>query len=312
MNIASIDIGTNTAILLIMKLSGEGDSPIPLLNEYRVPRVGKSAVKGGNIPVENANRLLRVLKKYRELCLEYDCVAIKAVATNAFRIARNSEELVYRIKNETGISVDVISGETEAALTFAGAYNTTSTQGEKLLIDIGGGSTELVTGIAGNIIFRKSFQMGVVTFTEKFIMPAALIDDAIKQIRHAITEQLNRFLDFIPKRIETIAVAGTPTTLACILQNARNYSDELVDGSIIKTDVLEKIIEQLKPLSPNEVKQKFGQVVEGREDILLSGVIILQAIAKIFKIDEIVVSSRGLRFGAAMSLAAELQEQGRV
>ena len=60
------------------------------------------------------------------------------------------------------------------------------------------------------------------------------------------------------------------------------------------------------------MKQKFGQVVEGREDILLSGVIILQAIAKIFKIDEIVVSSRGLRFGAAMSLAAELQEQGRV
>lgn len=297
MNIASIDIGTNTILLLIAKV--DNNNIIPLLNEYRMPRIGSGINESGYISESKIDLLCKILNEYKVICTQFNCSLIFPFATQAMRMAKNQQMIVDKVYAETGLQINVISGEKEAELSFLGGIPDKN-ENESILIDIGGGSTEVIYGDKSLIKFKKSFKFGVVTLTEKYLT----------KIPYSKTEILN-LTDFIknnihiPKEIsyntQIHAVSGTPTSLSCMQQNVKEYSDDIVENKLLKLKDINELIDILSTLTPNQAKEKFGAVLNGREDVILTGAIILQVFLKLVGADKVIVSTKGLRYGIIMN-----------
>ncbi|MEJ2195297.1 MAG: hypothetical protein P8X73_10640 [Ignavibacteriaceae bacterium] len=146
MIIASIDVGTNTVLLLLAEVNTSTKSLSTILNEYRMPRLGKNLKPGGNISNDKIEMLLSILTDYQKIIESHNTDNVIVTATNAFRIADNANEIIKQIKDKFGYNVNVISGETESEYAFYGAVPKSADNKLSLVIDIGGGSTELIIG----------------------------------------------------------------------------------------------------------------------------------------------------------------------
>src|SRR3972149_8773572 len=167
--LAGIDIGTNTLRLLIAEYSADGKFRT-LESGRHIVRLGEGVSSAGRLKDEAMDRVLRVLKEFAAKCSENHVDSIYAVATSAVRDAANGPDFVRRVKNETGIDVSIISGEEEARLTMLGVSSALDISGhEALLMDIGGGRTELIMVSNGDIEFRQSTDIGVGRFTGQYI-----------------------------------------------------------------------------------------------------------------------------------------------
>ena len=300
MTIASIDIGSNTVLLLIVEYDPVNQLITSVVNHFMTPRLGEGLSLGERINESKINSLMGILSDYKNISVKNNCSAILLKATNAFRIASNSIEIIELIKEKYSLEIEIVTGNEEARLTFLGSAFPFSQNESKIVIDIGGGSTEIIYGNHKEIIFKKSFNIGVVSLTEKFFLSLPpskeTITDAIKYINEIFIE----LSDLIPPNIKTIAVAGTPTTLSCIKQGMKIYSDKLVDNSIISITELKDIIERLAKMGKEDVLHNYGEVTVGREDLLLAGSIILQTIMQNLRLQNIIVSSKGLRYGTVI------------
>jgi exopolyphosphatase/guanosine-5'-triphosphate,3'-diphosphate pyrophosphatase len=299
MNLASIDIGSNTVLLLIAK--EENGNLNPILNEYQSPRIAKGLTTTGVIREESIDKLMTALRHYKGLIDSNNCEKTVVTATNAFRIASNAEALQKRIKEEFGWDVRIISGDEEAKLTYLGAASSFPIYDEKVIIDIGGGSTEVVYGKNSEILYKKSFNTGVVSLTEEFLNSFPYDNDQILKAEKFLDDMFDIISEEIPVSVPVIAVAGTPTTLSCIVQEIRTYDEFLVEGSILTRDDLRYLFKELQPRSPEQIRENFGQVTEGREDLLFSGLLILEHVHEKLMTEEINVSTRGLRYGSILS-----------
>ena len=298
MIIASIDIGTNTVLLLIAEVNLTTFKFKSIVNLQRIPRIGKGLAIGQPIVKEKIEMLYSIIQEYSKLIDENKCEAVLVNATNAFRIASNSRELVDGIRKKFNLDVKVVSGKEEAMLSFLGATSNYINTSKFLVIDIGGGSTELIYGTKSKIRFVQSYPVGVVSGTEKFYKNNPPTSLELDKFNEYINQQLNEiaFKDILPDQV--IAIAGTPTTLACINQNLTEYNEELIEGSSLKKYELENIIGTLQNLTSQEIKHKYKSIVNGREDVLLAGSQILASIMNILNIDEVTVSTKGIRYGA--------------
>ena len=297
MIIASIDIGTNTVLLLLAKVNSSGQTFSTILNEYRMPRLGKDLKPGGNISTYKIETLFNILGDYQKIIDNHKTDKIIITATNAFRIAANSNEIIRQIKDKFGYDVNIISGETESEYAFYGAIPESANNKLSLVIDIGGGSTELITGKNNKIYYRKSFQVGSVSATENYLkhFPPAVEDLDL------LDSALSKVFDEIKNKIApdlTIAVAGTPTTLYCMIKELKEFDESLVEGNSITFAELKRLLKELQMLTPEQVNVKYGNVMRGREDIILGGALILLKIMELLKISNVVVSARGIRYGA--------------
>lgn len=301
MNIASIDIGTNTVLLLIAGI--ENGKLITYHNEYRIPRIGKGVSQNNPISEEKIEQLLSVLNEYSQLIKKFNCEVVLANATNAMRIASNRSEIIQKVKDKFGIIIKIIQGSEEARFSYLGAISKNKSEKEILVIDIGGGSTEIIFGINEKILYSKSFQIGAVSLTEKFLKnnpPDKIeIDNAINEIHYIFNEL--KSLKYSPET--AIGIAGTPTTLAAINLSLESYDEENIDGFALTKDKLEIYIKKLSLLSSEEILNTYSSVVKGREDVLLAGTIILFHLLEINKLNELSVSSRGIRYGAVIGYA---------
>ncbi|VAX22978.1 Exopolyphosphatase [hydrothermal vent metagenome] len=309
MKIASIDIGSNTVLLLIAEVDIENQKLVPLLNRYRMPRISKG-LNVSNIISEPAVASLHiVLKKYKDIIDEYNCTKVLVNATQALRVAKNSEQIIDSIKRDLEFYVNVISGDQEAYLSFLGAQSGGFNTGNSaLVIDIGGASTEIIHGHGNNISFKKSFPIGVVTLTEKYLL-FEISDKTLSDAENYIINVLNELSNLNVNDSSVIAVAGTPTTLACAMQNLTEYSDVKVEGYKLSNDDLFDFIEIFKSLSSKDILENFGKIMEGREDIILAGTLILNNILKLLKKDFLYASGRGLRYGAIIEFMNSIKDK---
>jgi len=297
MIVASIDIGTNTILLLIARISN--DSQIEtLLNEYRIPRIGKGLLPGEKITDEKVKELFAVLEDYSEIIKRYNCKRIIVTATNAFRIAANGAQIANEIRKKFNQDVKIVTGFEEARLSYLGAISGINTAREMLVIDIGGGSTELTFGKGTEMSFRESFKTGVVSASEKYFLNDPPLKTEIEKFRNELSVLFKKLKNLAYAPESAIALAGTPTTLACIKKNLEQFDENLVEGSILSCQDIEEVITLLAELSIKEIQNKFKTIVNGREDLILSGAIILLFIMKLLNIDNVIVSTKGIRFGA--------------
>ena len=298
MRIASIDIGSNTVLLLIADLDSDSRELKTVLNLYEMPRIGKGLSPGKPISDSSQNQLFWVLDKYSEVIKNNNCEITIVTATNAFRIASNKDSISEQISQKYGYSVDIINGETEAYYSYLGASSILENSDRILVIDIGGGSTELLLGDINSIIFRKSFSVGAVVIKETYFAADPPEKDEIINAAAFVNDEFGTLQNLSYGNFKTIAVAGTPTTLSCIKQDLREYVDSKVEGSELSIGDMIIIEEQLSKMESKEIKKKYGAVVNGREDIIYAGTIILKTIMELLKIDKVIVSGRGIRYGA--------------
>ena len=309
MIIASIDIGTNTVLLLIADVNESSLEITPLLNEYRMPRIGRGLKLKENIAEDRIEKLFSVLSKYKSIISKYNVDDVLVTATNALRIAANSAEIVKRIKKQFSWNVNIISGKTEAEFAFLGAVPVSTKNKNNLVIDIGGGSTELITGRQNNIEYRKSFQIGSVSATEIYLKNSPPLDKELSELKFELQTIFAEIKSKLAPII-TYSIAGTPTTLFCMVNEIENFDDSIVDGGILKYEEISRIIKELKILSPEEIRNRYGKIMRGREDIILGGSIILLNIMMLLNLSDIIVSSRGIRYGAIVSFLKEMQNKG--
>lgn len=297
MIVASIDIGTNTVLLLIAEVNKFKAKIIPLINEYRMPRIGQGIKQTGIISSEKLALLYDVLSEYDKIIRKHECEKIIVSGTNAFRIAGNTSAIIKEIKNKFNYDLKVISGEEEAEYAYLGAISNINTHTELAVIDIGGSSTEIICGKGFNIISKKSLQLGSVTGTENFLISAPPVESEIMKFKDEIMKLFSAInMKFIPEKI--IAIAGTATTLACMKSGLKEFQEDKVDNSIITIQEIEHIIKELLQLNPAAILEKYGSVMRGREDIIFAGAFILYQFMKYLEIQNVTVSTRGIRYGA--------------
>ncbi|MGE5437202.1 MAG: hypothetical protein ACM3O3_08235, partial [Syntrophothermus sp.] len=223
MNIASIDIGTNTILLLIVSANEETKDFNILLNKYSAPRIGKNLDEGQPFPMENLNRMFDVLNDYNFEIKKFECEKVIATATQAFRLASDSDGIVKQIKEKYNFDINIVDGEEEARLSYIGVKNDID---RKMIIDIGGGSTELIVGNSNGIKYKKSFNIGAVKLKEKFIQNNPPTSLELDSIRNYLDEKFSEIKNLNLDIENAFAVAGTPVTLAFILSNSKDYNEK--------------------------------------------------------------------------------------
>jgi exopolyphosphatase / guanosine-5'-triphosphate,3'-diphosphate pyrophosphatase len=297
MIVASIDIGTNTVLLLISNVQPKTFVLTPVLNEYRMPRIGQGTKKSGIISEEKIKNLLSVLDEYKKIIDSFKCEKVILTGTNAFRMARNTASIEKLIKDLYGYELNVISGEKEAEFAYLGAMSGIEDHGLSTVIDIGGSSTEIIFGKGEKIISKYSLQIGSVVATENYLLHTPPLQSEINDLEIEIAKLISK-VKLMEKPEKAIAIAGTATTTACMILGVKEFNESSVNNFVIKKQLLRRLLDDLIGLNSEKILAKYGKVMKGREDLILAGIIILYQLMKSFGIDDVTVSIRGIRYGA--------------
>lgn len=300
---ASIDIGTNTILLLVANV--EQGRVVQVLEDYvSVVRLGQGVDKNHVFHPEAMDRARKCFRNYAEVLKQYPGIVCRAVATSGSRDAQNSQEFFAEITKSTGITIDIISGEEEALLSFRGSVpDNRQDLSSVAVLDIGGGSTEIV-GLekgAKEQLFRFSFDMGCVRLTERMIQNDPPSEEEITALRKYVRLELEK-KNFLFQKVEgrtLIAVAGTATYLASTVLNLKAFDPEKIHGFVLSEKSLAEVTKNLAKKTCAE-RLGLGGMDKGRADVIISGAIILHEVLKIAKLSSVQVSVRGLRYGAVL------------
>ncbi len=293
--VAAIDIGTNTVLLLVAAPDPRG-LITPVLDLHRVPRLGAGVDSRKFLHPDSIARAIAVLKEFREAALAHNAGRIIACATSAVRDAGNRGDFIEEVRRTTGLSVEVLSGEEEAILSFHGALSGLTVDHPLLVLDIGGGSTELTWGDANGISFRASFDLGAVRLTERCFHHDPPLPEEIARASDVIDDILAHRTYGFPRNTQLIAVAGTPTTLTTLARGLKTFSAKAIEGYTMQRDALEELWERLSRLPSAEIRA-LSEVCEGRADVMTAGTLILRRIMDRFGFRSMRVSDKGLRYG---------------
>ena len=300
---AAIDIGTNTVLLLVAVKHEQVLEPI--LEEQRIPRLGKGVDASGNLSETSTERVLDVLKEYRHILnADFPNVQnISVTATSAVRDAGNRDYFVDKVKEETGFELKVLSGKQEAELTFQGALSMLAELDDAAVIDIGGGSTEIAYGKKGKLLDSHSFNMGSVRFTERFISSDPAEKEQVISCRNEIKNILyTRPFEFgrDSKKMNLIGVAGTVTSLAYIDLGLLRYDTDQINGYRLSRNDIKEWVAKISMTKVKTLEEQYPEVMKGRAEVILAGVLILDEFMDFYGIPELRVSTGGIRHGAIL------------
>ena len=303
MRIGVVDIGTNSTRLMVAEVDDDGRIT-ELDRRSTVTRLGRGVDADGRLGESAMHDTWQVVDDYRARMRELGIDKGVALMTSAVRDATNGAAFAQSIRDRHGIAPMVLSGEQEARLTFAGATHGTTGDGSVLVIDVGGGSTELVVGQSGRVRFHTSTQLGVVRQGERHLQhdpPTAAELSALKtEARAIIAASLPHGLEL--PALTGIAVAGTAPQAAAIDLGLVRYDPRRVHGHVLTRQTLAAQLEQLAQL-PLEERQRVRGVHPDRALVLVPGLAILLAALDAFRLQEVTVSEHDILLGAALGLA---------
>jgi len=295
---ASIDIGTNSVLLLVANIR---DGGIEVLEEKQaVPRLGKGVDADKNLHPDSCDRVVEVLKKYKAHLVEnYPQVAndVVVTATSAVRDSSNREEFLNQIYQETGWRVQLLTGEEEAQTTYTGAISVLKDQNENFVVlDIGGGSTEIALGKQLQLSSGISVDMGSVRFSERYLKSDPPKKEELETLRTEVNSLL-KTKSFNLKKYRLVGVAGTVTSIAAIELGLDEYNASRINGYLLKKKSVEEFIDEFSKITSDEIEQKYSPFLTGRGDVITGGLIILHEFMNHFNFDELIVSTGGIRHG---------------
>jgi exopolyphosphatase/guanosine-5'-triphosphate,3'-diphosphate pyrophosphatase len=294
--LATIDVGTNTTLLLVAE---ERDGEIVVIEDRaEITRLGRGIGSDGRLGQEGIDRTLGVLSGYAVLARVHEA-PIFAIGTEALRRAPNAAEFLNRAAALLDTPIEVIGGDREAALTYLAAQRSFPEQAKRtmVVIDIGGGSTEIIVARNGRVDFSRSLPLGSVRLTERHVSH----DPPLPSEVDAITAEVNGLLADVPFPPESehpilVGTAGTVTTLAAMAQDLKSYDANLVHGFRLSLPALQQQIDRLARSTLAE-RQGMAGLDPRRADVIMGGAIILSQIGRRVGGGEILVNDRGIRWG---------------
>lgn len=303
--VAVVDVGTNTTRLLLAEVES-GRIQAELRRLSRVTRLGAGVDRSGRLAADALEREHAVLGEYRNLIDQADAEIRIAVMTSAVRDADNGEEFATEVAERYGLAVEVLSGETEARLTYLGATDELDHDDPRtvLVLDIGGGSTEMVIGRGEQIAFHVSTQAGVVRQADRHIVGDPPSEAELDAVAADVSSTLKAAVPLDRRQgVElALAVAGTPTSLAAIAQQLDPYDPARVHGYVLSAEQRDSLLDQLRRL-PLAQRREVTGLHPDRAIAILPGIVILREVMKLFDLDAIQVSEHDILRGAALAYA---------
>ena len=307
--LAGIDIGSNSVRLLVAEVFR--GSSYRILDEEREPtRLARSISSDGELDKEAMARTLEALATFKQIAAGYQVSALRTIATCAVREATNGSEFCQQIQKEVGLSVEIISGEREARLAFSSVQHAFDLNGKNIVIaDIGGGSTEIVFATGSLVESIFSTPLGAVRLTERCGIGSGV--DGIefqrgliklnKEINGCLKRETSRPL-FAPHFL--VGSGGTFTTLAELVMASKKEADIPVAGYKVSHAELRHLLDQLKKMSLRSRKSMAGMSSD-RADIIIAGLSIIDGLLKRFRVNTILVHTRGVRDGLIREMVDE-------
>jgi exopolyphosphatase / guanosine-5'-triphosphate,3'-diphosphate pyrophosphatase len=314
--IAALDCGTNSTRLLVVSDTGE-----ILDRQMRVTRLGEGVDTTRKLSSEAIERTLEVLRHYRTTMDRLGVGKARMAATSAARDATNSNEFMSAAEEVTGVVPEILSGDEEGRLSFRGATadlprsasstsqseGTDGTEGVELVVDIGGGSTELVAGVPGapdHAIKAISLDMGCVRVTERFFSSDPPSAAELEEAKRSVAEELSKVRDsfaMIQPGGRVIGLAGTVSTIGALSMGFEVYERERVHHLVLTDGEVRSWLEQLAS-EPVKARAARPGMEPGRADVIVGGVLILAAVMATFGRDRCLVSEADILDGMVASL----------
>jgi len=300
--VAVIDIGSNSTRLLVADVDG-GVSVVE--RQSRVTRLGRGVDLSEQLSDEAIEAACAAIADYVELCQELEAERVTAIATSAVRDASNGQAFVAELRERFALSARVLDGEEEARLTYRGATAEQQPQLPTLVIDIGGGSTEMIVGTGTEIAFHTSLQAGVVRHTERHISGdpptavelEALADDIRALIEGALASHAEAHAS------AGIAVAGTPTSLSAVELGLEPYDPARVHSHVLSLKTIQHLLSRFAS-APLAERVAIPGLHPDRAPTIIAGCVILIEAMRAFGLEQIQASEHDILYGMALEAAS--------
>lgn len=297
--IAAIDVGTNAARLEIARVHADGTLET-LLQERSQIRPGEGTFSQGAMPRPVVERLLSTLRRYGALCRRHKA-KVRAVATSAVREAKNRTEIVRRAREEAGLQLEVVSGREEARIICVGVLHDRPKTARSLVVDIGGGSTEIATAVGDRPTNLWSVALGSVRFTELFGSSGKVGRRKLSLMREFAAEVLARGVpqEAVPAFKSALGSSGTINAVVSYAADDESYPR-------LSTKRLIRAVEAVAQMGPEERHQHFDS---RRAEIIVAGAVVLEQVVLHLGLDSVVAVDRGLRNGILYELVRKARTQ---
>lgn len=318
--VGAVDCGTNSIRLLVAEGIPGQPGLTDVVREMRIIRLGEGVDATGRLSDGAISRCRTALTDYVTTMAELGVQSVRMVATSATRDAANKDDFFGMTaevlgKHFPGAVAEVISGQTEAELTFAGGVSDLSpADGPFVVTDLGGGSTEIVVGelVGGEVrlLGARSLNIGCVRLTERVLHSDPPTEAEIAEARAVIAAALAEAGDVpVGRAVRWVGVAGTFTTMSALAQNLGEYDPERIQGSVISLDRMREVCDRLVASSVVE-RRSLGPMHPGRADVIGGGSIVVQALCDVMAeragLSELTVSEKDILDGIAMSVLTRL------
>jgi len=298
--VAVIDIGSNSTRLLVADV--EGGRVTPVERRSTVTRLGRGVDLSGQLAAEAIEAACGAIDPYVATLEELGAEKVDAIATSAVRDASNGSAFVAELRERFALSARVLDGEEEARLTYIGATSESSPERPTLVVDIGGGSTELIVGEGREIEWHASLQAGVVRHTERHL----LHDPPTPVELEALAADLRGLIDAARREaphVEAgIAVAGTPTSLAAIELELEPYDPLRVHGHVLELRSIQRMLSRLAA-APLGRRREIPGLHADRAPTIVAGVVTLVEAMRAFDLKRITVSEHDILYGTAIAIS---------
>ena len=296
--VAVIDIGTNSSRLLVADVAGGTVSPVE--RRSRVTRLGRGVDLSGRLSAEAIEDVCAAVGEYLEVIRELGAERVDAIATSAVRDATNGSAFIAELRERFALSARVLDGEEEARLTYMGATSEHAPTEPTLVVDIGGGSTELIVGTGAEISFHTSLQAGVVRHSERHLAsdpPTAVeLESLAADVRGLIESAVAGGVE----ASGGIAVAGTPASLAAIELELEPYDPARVHGHVLSLPSIQRMLSRLAS-APLSERVTIPGLHPDRAPTIVAGVVIRIETMRAFGLEQIEASEHDILYGTALS-----------
>jgi exopolyphosphatase/guanosine-5'-triphosphate,3'-diphosphate pyrophosphatase len=296
MKIATFDIGSNTVLMLATEVD-QRRQPRVIAELSRITRMGRGVDKNKRLDPNSAALTLATLEEFATKARDLGVEHIVAAATAALRDAADGAEFIARVKECAGITLQIIPGTEEAALSHLAVVRGLNMDPASplLIIDIGGGSTEFIRAEPGKDLAMVSLQIGSVRLTERCVQKDPPSDACAASVVATVDSALDQLgWDYRPANL--VGIAGTVTTLCAIALGLRTYEAGVVHGHRLPRAEIERVIKLIRSM-PLAERLKLPGLPEGRADVIFAGATILERIMTRFGAAEVIVSDQGVRWG---------------
>ncbi|HKV56433.1 MAG TPA: Ppx/GppA phosphatase family protein [Candidatus Binataceae bacterium] len=296
MKLAALDVGSNTVLMLVVEF-GEDRKPHAVAEMSRITRLGRGVDAHKRLDQAAAQQTLDAIAEFADKARALGAEKIVGAATAALRDAADGQDFLARVRDRAGVTLEIISGEEEARLSYLSTRNglALDPSAKLLIVDIGGGSTELIRAEPDRELEVTSLQIGSVRLTERFVHNDPPSAREATDLRVGVDNELHK-LGWKLRPDVMVGIAGTVTTVCAIALGLEHYSSEVVHGHRLANQEVLRVISMLGA-QPLEERKKLRGMEPGRADVLFAGVAILERLMEHFGQSEVVVSDQGVRWG---------------